>query len=152
MAGMKDTVGAFLVTTMQLNRHKQFKAFELLRNRLAFNQFLNSMQTGLVHEWSMERNPANIDCKMYHPKPIITTKNWTDTFKWNWRNRKCVKLDNVYFVSETKPMINKEDCRVFMEVLNLKPWKTFDEMMASFNSLLQIKINKDSWEIVILII
>ena len=111
--------------------HKQMKAFELLRNRLAFNQFLNSMQTGLVYEWSMERNPTNNNCKLYHSKPIITTKDWTDAFKWNSKNHKCVKLDNVYFVSETKSMISKEDCRSFIETFNSKPWKTFDEMMAS---------------------
>ena len=122
------------------------KAFDELRRRLAFNQFLNSMETGLIYEWSMERNTENRNCKSYSVKPIITTKNWTDAFKWNSKNLKAKNICKFYYICETKANLTREDCLVHLEKLKKMAWISLDDMLAEVNSITEIKINKLTWE------
>ena len=93
--------------------HKHMKAFDILR--LAFNQFLNSMETGLIYEWSYERNPEYTNYKQYHDEPVLSTKDWTDAFKWNAKNHKAKKLGKYYYVSNKKVTITLEDCRILIQ-------------------------------------
>ena len=99
-----------------------------------------------LFEWSKERDLENVNCKIYHEKPIIETKDWTDAFKWNAKSHKVIKLDNIYFTSEKKPILTKEECKDYLNSLKVMPWLTLDDMLLNVNSILQIKININCWE------
>ena len=126
--------------------HRHMKDHDILRSRLAFNQFLNSMEGGLVQEWSIARDPTNPNCKEYHFDPIIATKDWTDAFKWNAKSHKVVQLGEFYYTSESKPKLTRQECADYLESLKTMPWSTFDEMVLKINSIFQLKVNKSSWK------
>ena len=60
-----------------------------------FKRFIFSLENCIVTEWSLERNPIyfvdgqelqNPNAEIYQSLPDITTKDWTDAFKWNAKN------------------------------------------------------------------
>ncbi len=77
---------------------------------------------------------------------MIETKDWTDAFKWNARNHKVKKLDNIYFTSDKIANLSKENCQHYLQSLKQMPWLNFDEMNSVVNSIFQITINAGSWE------
>ena len=36
----------------------------------------------IVHHWSQDRNPSNINCKHFHEIPILGTKEWKNAYFW----------------------------------------------------------------------
>ena len=83
--------------------HKVMKDFGKLRSRMALKNFLTDVETSLIHEWSMERNPKliinnqefdNLNLKSFNSTPSIQNSDWDLAWKWDQKNKKVIKLNH----------------------------------------------------------
>jgi len=62
-----------------------------LRERLVLSRFI-SVVFEIVKKWSKERNPSNVNSKMYKEEPSIQLRNWTDAYNWVKSNKEVISI------------------------------------------------------------
>ena len=90
---------------------------------------------------AMARNPKyivngiktiNPNVKEYQSKPEISTKDWTNAFKWNSNNHSIIQVfstQNIFCTSDEVCKLSKEECRKFIKDITDCKWSSFDKMM-----------------------
>ena len=63
------------------SNNRNIKDDDTFRERWPLGRFLGKT-LDIVREWSIDRDPANINCKAYNHYPILTTKVWKDAYSW----------------------------------------------------------------------
>ena len=61
--------------------NREIKDGETFRERWPIGRFMNK-SLSIVRNWSKERKPSNINCKLYHTTPILDTKTWKNAYSW----------------------------------------------------------------------
>ncbi len=119
---------------------------------------MNGIGKELVEEWSNQRNSIfvingqeipNTNVKVYNEKQVISTKDWTDAYKWNAQGHKIIQVystKNIYCTSDHLKIITKEQCRKYLQDINLNVYTDFDNMMQQVEEFRVIKINEHIWE------
>ena len=106
----------------------------------------------------MARNPVysingvetvNPNVKAYQTKPEISTKDWTNAFKWNSNNHLMIQMfssQNIFCTSDEVSKLSKEKYRKFAKDITDCKWSSFEKMMQDINQIRMIKLNKEEWE------
>ena len=88
-------IGAPSTSNAIESTHHHMKNFKDLRKKTSLRKFLKTIQTSLIHEWSMEHNiQENVNAIDYATKPSITVADTIDAYKWNEKNAKVIALEH----------------------------------------------------------
>jgi hypothetical protein len=119
-----------------------------LRQRLALSQFLNVVTQDLIRDWSLSRNPTNINCHHYAHEPKISLELWTEAYQWNTLAKQIQKIDLngdiIYLTSATETNVSKSECKSYLVSMNELLFDCFDKFMKYKNSIIMININKNN--------
>ena len=106
----------------------------------------------------MARNPVysingvetvNPNVKVYQTKPEISTKDWTNAFKWNSNNHSMIQVfssQDIFCTSDEVSKLSKAECRQFIKNIENFKWFSFDAMIFDINRIRVIKLNREEWE------
>jgi hypothetical protein len=64
-----------------------------LRERLVLSRF-TVVVFDIVRKWSKERDPSNINAKIYKQEPTIQLKNWTDAYEWAKSKKEVISISS----------------------------------------------------------
>ena len=131
---------------------KQDKDLTTLKS---FNHFINSVETGLIYNWSMHYDNKNPNKRHFASIPSITKQEFESAYKWNERKKKSIKLVHndltlamTYANDHTdKPELTKEICRHHLAQKEKLSFISFDSFIATVNSFHTVKINYEQWEL-----
>lgn len=131
--------------------HRVMKDVENLRNRQSLQVFLNKLPNGLIHEWSISRNPENNpNVKTFSTKPVIGKKDWDEAFGWKNSSRPVIHMrkENMYFTSDKFQSLTKEDCRRYLiDIKNKSKHQDLDAYLDQVNSIHIVVIDQETWEL-----
>ena len=88
--------------------------------RMAVGQFFELVKCHIVHNWSSDRNPDDINAKIYASEPVYTLKYQTAAYQWI-QAKKIVQIKKLnsgiklnYIPTSTNQVISKDIVDVFM--------------------------------------
>lgn len=136
------------------------KDFGKIRSRMSLKNFLTDVETGLIHEWSMERNPIfvinskevdNVNVKSFQPKPVMSTNDWDLAWKWDQKNKKVIKLNDENKIIYMTPAgdttdLTKSECKEFLSRLKKCEMKSLGELLSFIETIYILEIDENHWE------
>lgn len=121
-------------------------------------KFIHKTGKELVEEWSDARNhililqgneTENPNCKHYIEKPIIDTKDWTESIKWNSKQHLIIKAysdQETYCTSDVSKILTKTQCRLLIKKIEKCNFNDLDEMILKVNEINTVRLNNEVWE------
>jgi hypothetical protein len=111
------------------SKHRSIKDFSnnRLRKRLPLKQATEEMFR-LVEKWSRRHNPIslvkgfnedlieveNSNFEPFHSLPVFSTKDWTDAYAWQRRDKRVVKVGSKYYMGSNDTItITDEDAKAY---------------------------------------
>ena len=129
--------------------HKQMKDFGDMRSRHALRQFLQKIEPGLVHEWSMSRNPENNpNVKTFKKEPEINASILKKAITWKDKKITVIHLTNLdsYFTCDKKETrLDKIMCGDFISQIENNRHNNFDCFCKLLQSVHVIKLDRANW-------
>ena len=128
----------------------QVKSENTFGNRTPVGQFVEQVKQNIVHCWSVARDPANINAKIYAHTPIYSLEDQTNAYHWLLKKKQVhVKTQTALklnFVSSSSTRnITKEDVENFMRARAELNWDDLDSLFESESSIWCIVLDESDW-------
>ena len=83
----------------------------------------------------------------FYAKPVITTQDWTDAYKWQRLDKRVLKIEGKYYIpsKEQLTMENSEAKRYASQ--SFETISKFDDFIDFINSFHVVNINQEEWEL-----
>jgi hypothetical protein len=140
---------------------------ELDNQRLGCLQFLHTLETRLVKNWSLSRNPKvkvrnedtgevveedNKNLKEFFKEPTIEFSDWVDAYKWSLYEKRFIKYrrdDEVFLCCPAgfQKEINTNSCREYFDHLENLNSSDFNTLMTKVHSVNYIQFNEINWKL-----
>ena len=108
----------------------------------------------IVHSWSLDRDPQDINAKLYAYSPVYSLEEMTKAHQWiqKKRNVQVKKIDaslrlNFIASSFASVEITKESVESFMRVCGEQCWENFDELVKLESSIWCIVLVESDWKL-----
>ncbi|RNA12089.1 hypothetical protein BpHYR1_008239, partial [Brachionus plicatilis] len=93
---------------------------------------------------------VNLNLKKFHTEPIIENGEKLDAHDLNKLGKTIQHVGEYYMVRDGNDKKNcklsRDECKQYLQRLQNKPWKKFDEMITDVFSIHLIKINNNNWK------
>jgi len=113
--------------------NKTIKDDSTFRERYSLSRFL-SLASTIVSNWSNERDPTNINAKLFASEPTISLKLWTKSYQWVKSSKDIIGEDEdsrrvFYIPAGVAEKINENDLVKYKN----QSFTTFAQFKKSFS-------------------
>ena len=118
--------------------------------RMGVGQFLELIKNNLVKSWSTDRDPNNVNAKVFSGEPTISLEEYTKGYQWIQQKKKVLMKKNRQLTLHFTPAKSTEQITTssidqFMSVHENLQWQTFDEFVTNESEMWCIKLNRENW-------
>ncbi|RNA05163.1 hypothetical protein BpHYR1_033395 [Brachionus plicatilis] len=130
-----------------------------LCKRLPLKQCFEEMFC-LVSKWSRKRSIVSVlesagetvevenpNFWEFHHKPIITTQDWTDAYKWQQLDKRVLKIDRKFYIPSKERIIMKKSEAKRYAIQSFETITRFDDFIDFISSFHIVNINLEEWEL-----
>lgn len=133
--------------------NKRLKQDETLRNRLPLPRFLSLAQE-VLEKWSIERDPANRECKKFALRPSKSTAVWTKAFQWVSMEKRVLskarpndrRWRDYYIPSDGQELDLPAAIRDYRAAFANLQWFSFEDYATMRARLWVVSMFQNSWQ------